>query len=83
MLNCNGGVVGHPHSDQDGLASLSGEGLVMRLLSHVTEVHVTLMAASIWLKKVTSPIGCDPHFVAQCYVLNPRTGLDIRSTARR
>ena len=44
--------------------SLSGEGLVVCLLSHVAEVPVTLAVASIWLK-VTSPIGCDPHFVAQ------------------
>ena len=65
MLNCNGGVAGHPHGDQDGLVSLSGEGLVMHLLSCVIEVHVALVAASAWLKKVTSPIGHDPRFVAQ------------------
>ena len=64
MLNCSSRVSGHAHSDQDGLVSLSGEGLVMCTLSRVAEVHIMLVAAGIWLKEVAGPIGCDPHFVA-------------------
>ena len=71
MLNSYGGVVGHPHGDQNGLGSLPGEGLIVHLLSRVTKVHVVLVAASIWLKEVASPIGCDPRLLAQppCEVL--------------
>ena len=65
MLNSCGGVAGHPHGDQNGLVSLFGKGFVMRLLSRVTKVHVMLMAASVRLEEVTSPIGCDPHLLAQ------------------
>ena len=65
MLNSYGGVAGRPHGDQNGLASLPGKGLVVRLLSHVTKVHVVLAAASIRLEEVTSPIGCDPCLLAQ------------------
>ena len=65
MLNSRGGVAGRPHGDQNGLASLFGTGLVMRLLSHVTKVHVVLMVASVWLEEVASPIRHDPHLLAQ------------------
>ena len=65
MLNSRGGVVGRPHSDQNGLASLFGTGLVMHLLSRVTKVHVALVVASIWLEEVVSPIGRDPRLLAQ------------------
>ena len=65
MLNSYGGVAGWPHGDQNGLASLLGEGLVMRLLSRVTKVHVMLTVASVWLEEVVSPIGRDPHLLAQ------------------
>ena len=65
MLNSRGGVAGHPHGDQNGLASLFGEGLVMRLLSRVTKVHITLAVASVRLEEVTSPIGRDPRLLAQ------------------
>ena len=65
MLSCDGGVVGCPRSDQNGLVSLSGKGLVVRLLSRVTEIHIALAMVSIQLKKVAGPIRHDPHFVAQ------------------
>ena len=65
MLNSYGGVAGHPHSDQNGLVSLPGEGLIVRLLSCVTIVHITLMAMSIQLEEVASPIRHDPHLLAQ------------------
>ena len=65
MLNSHGGVAGRPHSDQNGLASLSGEGLIVRLLSRVTKVHIALMAVSIRLEEVASPIGHDPCLLAQ------------------
>ena len=65
MRNCYGGVAGHPHGDQNGLVSLPGEGLVVRLLSCVTKVHVVLTAASVQLEEVASPIGCDPCLLAQ------------------
>ena len=64
MLDWSGGVSGRPHSDQDGLTSLFGEGLVMRALSCVAEVHVALVVASVQLKEVVGPIGHDPRFVA-------------------
>ena len=65
MLNCYGRAVGHPHGDQNGLASLPGEGLIVRILSHVTKVHVALAAVSVWLEEVVSPIGRDPRLLAQ------------------
>ena len=65
MLNSRGGVAGCPHGDQNGLASLFGTGLVMHLLSRVTKVHVALAAASVRLEEVVSPIGRDPHLLAQ------------------
>ena len=64
MLNCYGRAVGHPHGDQNGLASLPGEGLIVHLLSHVTKVHIALAAVSVWLE-VASPIGRDPHLLTQ------------------
>ena len=65
MLNSYGGDAGRPHGDQNGLASLPGEGLIVCLLSRVTKAHVILMAASVQLEEVMSPIGCDPHLLAQ------------------
>ena len=47
------------------LASLFGVGLIMRLLSCVTKVHITLVAVSIQLEEVVSPIRHDPHLLAQ------------------
>ena len=55
----------HDNGDQNGLVSLPGEGLVMCLLSCVTEVHVMLAGASIWLEEVASPIRHDPCLLAQ------------------
>ena len=37
----------------------------MHLLSRVAKVHIVLAAASVWLEEVASPIGCDPHLLAQ------------------
>ena len=65
MLNSYGGVAGCPHGDQNGLASLFGTGLVMRLLSRVTKIHIALVAASVRLEEVTSPIRRDPRLLAQ------------------